>query len=240
MRDAMGAYMKRILFSCAIAPLAIAGLTAQEPAPNTLTPAEKAAGWRLLFDGKTTAGWRGYKSAEMPAGWQVTPDGALARASKASDIISVDQFGSFEFSFDWKIEAGGNSGVIYRVTEDLAAPWHSGPEYQILDNGGHADGKKPETSAASDYALHPPVKDVTRPIGSWNTGRIVVRGTHVEHWLNDVKVLEYEIGSPDWAERVKNSKFSKYPKFGLAERGHIVLQDHGDPVAFRNLKIRTL
>jgi 3-keto-disaccharide hydrolase len=231
--------MQRNLFTLAMVPLVLVGLTAQEQAPNTLTPAERTAGWRLLFDGKTTAGWRGYKTTAMPAGWQVTPDGALTRESKAADLVSVEQFGSFELSFEWKISPGGNSGVLYHVTEDLDQPWKSGPEYQVLDNAGHADGKKAETSAASDYAVHAPVKDVTRPVGSWNIGRIVVRGAHVEHWLNGVKVVEYEIGSPDWTGRVKQSKFNVYPRFGLAGRGHIVLQDHGDTVSFRSLKIRT-
>jgi hypothetical protein len=111
---------------------------------------------------------------------------------------------------------------------------------QILDNAGHADGKVRETTAGSNYALHAPVRDVTRPVGDWNAVRLIVNGSRVEHWLNDVKVVEYELGSADWLARVKPSKFNDWPEYGRATRGHIVLQDHGDEVAFRNLKIRVL
>ncbi len=210
-----------------------------QAAANTLTAAEKAAGWRLLFDGKTTTGWRGYRKTEMPAGWTVE-NGALTRTAAAGDIVTVDQFESFELAFDWMVKAKGNSGVFYRATEDGKEVWQSAPEYQILDNQGHADGMKPETSAGSDYALHAPVKDVTRPVGQWNQARIVVRGAHVEHWLNGVKLLEYELGSPEWKALVAKSKFATYPGFGMAKRGHIAIQDHGDWVSYRNIKIRTL
>ena len=208
-------------------------------APNTLTAAEKAAGWRLLFDGKTTAGWRGFKKTDMPAGWTVE-DGALTRSAAASDIVTIDEFENFELIFDWRIAEGGNSGVFGRATEESTAVWHSTVEYQILHNQGHADGKKPETTAGSAYALYAPVKDVTKAPGEWNTGKIVMKGAHVEHWLNGVKLLEFEIGSKDWNERVTASKFAKYTMFGKAVKGRIALQDHGDKVAFRNIKIRIL
>jgi hypothetical protein len=232
--------MQRISFGVAAAALASAVLFAQAPetAPNTLTADERAAGWRLLFDGKTTAGWRGFRKTEMPAGWQVTPDGALTRAGSAGDIVTVEQFGSFDLAFEWKIAPGGNSGVMFHVTEELAAPWNTGPEYQILDNPGHADGAKPETSTASDYALHAPSKDVSKPAGSWNQSRLVVSGTQVEHWLNGEKVVSYVLESPEWVALVAKSKFAKYPKFGRAGSGHIALQDHGDTVAYRSIKIR--
>jgi expansin (peptidoglycan-binding protein) len=152
----------------------------------------------------------------------------------------VDEFGDFELAFEWKIGAAGNSGVMYRVTEDSTAPWHSAHEYQILDNAGHADGKKPETTAASAYALYAPVKDMTKPLGEWNQARIVVKGRHVEHWLNGTKVVEFEVGSADWNARYEKSKFAKYPQFGKTAKGRIAIQDHGDPVSYRNIKIRTL
>ena len=208
------------------------------PAPNTLTDEERAAGWRLLFDGTTTEGWRGFRSNAMPAGWQAV-DGALTRVAEAGDIVTVDVFEDFELAFDWKISPGGDSGVLFRVTEDVEAAWNAGPEYQILDNAAHQEGLKPETSAGADYALHPPFRDATRPPGDWNEGRIVVNGNHVEHWLNGEKIVEYEIGSDDWTARVGASKFAPFPNFGRVRRGRIAIQDHGNEVAYRNLKIRS-
>ncbi len=205
---------------------------------NTLTEQERAAGWRLLFDGRTTGGWRGFKKPDMPAGWQAI-DGALTRVASAGDIVTTDEFASFELAFEWRIAPGGNSGVFFHVTEDVEAVWHSGPEYQILDNVAHKDGLTPETSAGSDYALHAPSRDATKAPGSWNQGRIVVRGSHVEHWLNGEKIVEYVLGSPEWAARVAKSKFKAYPGFGRAPKGRIAIQDHGDTVAYRNIKIRT-
>jgi hypothetical protein len=129
---------------------------------------------------------------------------------------------------------------MFRVLEGPEAPYHTGPEMQILDNAKHADGKVPETSAGSNYALHAPIRDVTRPVGSWNVVRLIVNGNQVEHWLNLVRVVAYELGSADWLARVRPSKFNDWPGYGKAPRGHIVLQDHGDVVSFRNLKIRIL
>jgi len=224
--------------------LSLAGLSPQsttsaQRAANTLTPAEKAAGWRMLFDGETTGGWRGFKKTEMPAGWTVEA-GALTRSAPAGDIVTVDEFDNFELTFDWMVAPGGNSGVFGRVTEDSTAVWHSAAEYQILDNQGHADGKKPETTAGSAYALYAPVKDVTKAPGEWNQGKIVMKGTHVEHWLNGTKLLSFELGSAEWIDLVAQSKFEAYPQFGMAPRGRIAIQDHGDQVSYRNIKIRAL
>lgn len=210
-------------------------------AMNTLTPEESAAGWRLLFDGETTAGWRGFKMDRMPAGWQVL-NGALTRVAQARDIVTVEQFESFELALDWKVEAGGNSGILFHVVEtpDLEYVYQSGPEMQVLDNAGHVDGRQPETSAGSNYALHGPTHDVSRPAGEWNHARLIVDGNHVEHWLNGVQLLEYELYSPDWEERVRNSKFAEMEEYGRHRTGYIALQDHGDRVAYRNIKIRVL
>jgi len=238
--------MNRTVAACLlVACCVLAGSLALVAAPqnggaaNTLSAAEKAAGWTLLFDGKTTAGWRAFRGTGMPAGWTVV-DGTLARTAKAADIVTVDEFADFELAFEWKIGAAGNSGVMYRATEDSTAPWHSAHEYQILDSVGHEDGKTPETTAASCYALYAPAKDMTRPLGQWNQSRIVAKGGHVEHWLNGAKVVEFEIGSPDWTAREEKSKFAKYPQFGKAKQGRIVIQDHGDPVSYRSIKIRAL
>ncbi|MCX6551472.1 MAG: DUF1080 domain-containing protein [Acidobacteria bacterium] len=231
-----------LVMFCAGAALVLMPSTAAGQATgtiNTLTTSEMAAGWRLLFDGTTTAGWRGFRKPAMPAGWTVE-DGTLTRTAEAGDIVTVDEFDNVELVFEWKIAPAGNSGVFVRATEDSTSVWHSAPEYQILDNAGHADGKKPETTAGSCYALYAPVKDVTRTPGEWNQSRIIVKGTHVEHWLNGTKLLEFEVGSPDWNARVEKSKFAPYPQFGKATKGRIAIQDHQSRVSYRNIKVKPL
>lgn len=209
---------------------------------NTLTADEAAAGWRLLFDGRTTAGWRGYRRDSMPGGWQAV-DGALTLvAGGGGDIITRDTFANFELSLEWRIAPGGNSGIMYHVTEQGAATYTSGPEMQVLDDSGHADGRSRLTAAGSDFGLYPAPAGVVRRAGEWNQARIVANGAHVEHWLNGVKLFEYELWSPDWQQRVQASKFRQWPEYGMAHRGHIALQDHGgdDHPAFRNIRIRVL
>jgi hypothetical protein len=212
---------------------------AQNGAINTLTAQEKAAGWKLLFDGKHVTGWRGFRTTTAPAGWKAI-DGLLVRESGGGDLMTVDQYGDFELSLDWKVPPGGNSGIIYRISGEGDEVWHSGPEMQILDNKLHKDGANPLTSAGANYAVNPPVRDVSKPAGEWNSARLVVKGAHVEHWLNGVKVVEYELWTPDWEKRVQASKFAKIAPYGKAKRGHIAIQDHGDVVSFRNIKIRPL
>jgi len=206
---------------------------------NTLTAAERAAGWRLLFDGKTAAGWRGYHMDALPSGWQVQ-EGALTRVGDGGDIISREQFADFELVLEWKVAPGGNSGVMYRVTEEYDYSYKSGPEMQVLDDAAHRDGLSRLTAAGANYGLYPAPAGVVKPAGEWNLARIVVHGNHVEHWLNGQKVVEYELLSPEWETRVKESKFVEWPNYGRAKRGHIALQDHGDRVAYRNIKIREL
>ncbi|HEX6316062.1 MAG TPA: DUF1080 domain-containing protein [Gemmatimonadaceae bacterium] len=206
---------------------------------NTLTAEEKAAGWKLLFDGKTTAGWRAYGADSMPSGWQAV-DGSLARVSRAADIITREQFGDFELTLDWKVERGGNSGVFYRAVEGLEWIYQGAPEYQILDDSVHRDGRNPLTSAGANYGLYPAPRGVVRPAGQWNTARIVAKGPHVEHWLNGQKVVEYEQGSQEWSKLVAGAKFAAWPQYGKAMKGHIGLQEHGGRAEFRNIKIREL
>jgi hypothetical protein len=215
-----------------------AAAQAQSPL-NTLSAGEKAEGWRLLFDGKSTAGWRAYNADTMPAGWQAV-DGSLTRVSQAADIITKEQFGNFELSLEWKLEARGNSGIFYRAVEGLEWIYHGAPEYQVLDDAGHRDGQNPLTSAGSDYGLYAPARGVVKPAGEWNSTRIIARGPHVEHWLNGQKVVEYEQGSDDWARRVAGAKFAAWPQYGKAMSGHIGLQEHGGRAEFRNIKIREL
>ena len=237
--------LRHLLLLSAV-PLAMGAGCARNPDPHQAPaggtpPREASDGWRPLFDGRTLAGWRGYRRAEAPAGWRVV-DGAITRVGEGGDLVTDAEFGSFELALEWKISPGGNSGIIYRVVEDsaLSYVWQSGPEYQVLDNARHADGRDPMTSAGSDFALYAPVRDVTRPVGEWNQARIVVNGSHVEHWMNGVKLLEYELNSPAWEQRVRASKFGAMPRYGRAARGHIALQQHEAWVAYRNLRVREL
>jgi len=232
----------RLALALLLAPVVTACQMLQhdEPlAPNTLFDSERANGITLLFDGASTAGWRGYKQQECPAGWKVV-DGALTRVSEAGDIVTLDEYQDFVLDFEWCVAKGSNSGVMYHVTEDHEAPYETGPEFQILDNQGHKDGLDPRTSAGSDYAMYAPLADVTHPAGEWNSARIVVRGPHVEHWLNGQKVVEYELWSDDWKQRVAGCKWKDQPDYGMRKSGRIALQDHGDWVAFRSLKIQRL
>ncbi len=220
------------------ATIALAGsaLSAEPTSPNTLTPAEKEAGWKLLFDGQTTNGWRNYKKPNVGPGWKIE-DGALVRADKgAGDIITEDQYDSFELSLEYKISPAGNSGLMYHVTEEGATPWQTGPEVQIQDN---KEGHDPQL-AGWLYQLYKPDTDATKPAGEWNQLRILITPAKCEHTMNGVKYVEYVKGSPDWDERVAKSKFGKFPLFGKPTKGHICLQDHGNLVAFRNIKVRTI
>jgi hypothetical protein len=222
--------MRRMIAGVLLA-VAAAATIASGAEQNTLTSAEQADGWKLLFDGKTTTGWRGWKQATAPDGWKAV-DGALTRVAKAGDLITVEKYGSFDFTFEWRIAQNGNSGVFFHVAEaqDLPSTYTTGPEYQLLDNDGHPDAKNgPDRFAGGNYALHAPVNGVPKPIGP-----------HVEHWLNGAKVVEYELWSADWKDRVSKSKFSTMPRYGLEKTGHIALQDHGSEVAFRNLKLKSL
>lgn len=231
---------RRMVLCGIVAGCTIGRVHAQDrPALNPLTAAEQKAGWRLLFDGATTKGWRGYLSSTMPDGWQVA-DGALTRVGPAGDIVTTELYRNFELAAEWKIAAGGNSGIFYRAADGSKAIYHSGPEMQVLDDAKHPDGQSPLTSAGSDYGLYPAPRGVVKPAGEWNSVRVIVQGNHVEHWLNGVKIVEYEFGSEDWLKRVLNSKFKLWPEYGKAPQGHIGLQDHGDWVAYRGIKIRIL
>ena len=207
-------------------------------AHNTLTPAERSAGWQLLFDGKKIEGWRRYESADAAVdGWTIE-DGTLHKPAgvRAGNIMTVDTYEDFEFSWEWKLEEDGNNGVKYFIIPERKAT--VGHEYQMLDD---ARAKESISSTASFYLIAKPAADKPlKPVGQWNRSRIVVRGEHVEHWLNGKKVLEYECGSKAVMERVPQTKFKKYPGFGEKVTGHILLTDHKDPCWFRNLKVRRL
>lgn len=217
------------------------GAVEEREAPvNRLGADDEEAGWRLLSDGTLDA-WRGYRRPDVPGGWSATDGGiAFTPGVESGSIITRDQFTDFELAFEWRVEERGNSGVFYKVTEAERAPYWTGPEYQVLDNAGHPDGRQPETSAGANYGLHAPAEDVARPAGEWNRGRIVVRGARVEHWMNGARIVEYELWTDEWRALVAETKFAEWPGYGMAEGGHVGLQDHGDPVWYRNVRIREL
>ncbi len=209
------------------------------PPPNTLTADQRADGWRLLFNGADISQWRGFQMDSLPSGWQAV-DGALTRVGPGADIITKDEFANFDLRLEWMISPKGNSGIMYRVTEADSATYRTGPEMQVLDDAGHPDGASRLTSAGSVYGLYPAPEGVVKPAGEWNDARIVVQGNHVEHWLNGQKIAEYELGSPEWEGKVKQSKFDQWKGYGRAASGHIALQDHGDRVAYRDIRIKVL
>lgn len=264
---------KKILFVLVGLILAVSGCSAPEEASapaeavqtaapseavNVLTDAEKAEGWELLFDGQVIDKFRAFRGEGVPPGWQIE-DGTLAFIAEHGeegfgDIMTIEQYESFELSLDWKTAPCGNSGVLFHVTEDAEQEWHTGPEVQIVDatEGCWSDYRADDAVrhpgsdlkfsqfSGANYDLHDPSEDAVKPVGEWNTMKVIVNGPHVEHWLNGVKTVEYELWSPEWNELVAASKFNEYPKYGMNKTGHIVLQDHGKSVWFRNLKLRKL
>lgn len=220
--------------------LATLSFTAVRAADNELTAAEKSAGWALLFDGKTLAGWRGYRDAPV-TGWEVR-DGTLHAITKTTgvNLVTAQKFADFELTWEWKLPHAGNNGVKYFVTEDRpSAPGH---EYQMLDDANHPDGKMgPTRQTAAFYDVLPPATDKPmKPIGEWNSSKIVARGNRVEHWLNGRQVLVYELGSDAVKAGLAKSKFAKETSFGDKIAGHFMLTYHSDDCWYRSIKVREL
>ena len=239
---------------------ALSALAADSTPPNTLTDAEKSAGWRLLWDGKTSEGWRTPRSETFPVkGWEMTHNVISVKHSNGNesggggDIITRERFSEFELVFDFKLTEVANSGVKYFVQPNIspidkvtgkptAVGSAIGYEFQLLDDQRHPDakaGRNGNRTLGSFYDVLPASTNKhPNAIGEWNTARILVKGKHVEHWLNGEKILEYDFGSEEVTKAVAQSKFKDIPEFGQFKDGHILLQDHGDQVFFRNIKIR--
>ncbi|TWU33696.1 family 16 glycoside hydrolase [Novipirellula artificiosorum] len=210
--------------------------TAADSQPNTLTAQEQADGWQLLFDGESMEAWKGYQEDSVGKGWKVV-DGAMVRAEKgAGDIVTHEQYEAFELSLEYNISKGGNSGLMFHVTETEAKPWMTGPEIQVQDN---QDGHDPQ-KAGWLYQLYKSDGDATKPVGEWNHLRVVITPEKSETYMNGVKYYEFVKGSDDWNQRVAASKFGKMPNFGKPTKGHIALQDHGNVVEYRNIKVRPI
>ncbi len=234
--------------------------TVSHPVPsNALTTAERAAGWRLLFDGRTLKGWRGLGYDSVPTAHWVVVEGAIKKIpsgkvpklpdgqpQSGGDLMTVDTFGDFELTWEWRVTPGANSGLKYNVSEELSlanAPNHAalGFEYQILDDDRHPDGKLPSHQAGALYDLFPP-NDTKRlkPVGEWNRATVIFRGNHGEHWLNGERIVEFDLGTARMDSALAASKFRSIPGFGTRRKAHLVLQDHGDEVYFKNIKVRDL
>ena len=233
-------------FFCALAiSMALQLGAAGESTPNTLTDAEKAAGWKLLFNGKDLSGWHNFKKEGVRPGWQVK-DGALACVDphNAGDIVSTDKYDWFELELDFNMSEGANSGIIFHVTDEGGAVWATGPEIQLEDNAKAGDPQKCGWlyglyKPANDPATGKPI-DATKPAGQWNHFRVVISPEKCIHEMNGVKYVEYVLGSEDFKARVAKSKFGSMPKFAKSDSGYLALQgDHGQ-VSFRNIKIRPL
>jgi hypothetical protein len=215
----------------------------EETAPlvvNQLSEDEKAAGWQLLFDGQTTQGWHTYLKEEVE-GWQVV-NGELMTTGGHGDIVTDAEYENFELSLEWRVAPKGNSGIFYKVMEDaqFATTYVTGPEYQLIDDNDYPYPLDPRQKSGANYDLEAPSELAAHAPGTFNLARIVVNGPKVEHWLNGKLVVSYEIGSETWNAQLQNSKFKAMPGYAKAQAGRIALQDHGDEVAFRNVKIKVL
>lgn len=204
-------------------------------------PAEEKSGWTILFDGKSTAAFRGFKQDSFPSNSWVMDDGILKSLSaKQIDLVTREKYENCELELEWKVAKQANSGIMFRVSEAEPETYHTGPEMQIVDDANTKDGASPKTSAGSLYALIAPTNKTCHPAGQWNQIRLIVQGNHVEHWMNGAKILEYELGSEPLKTLIADSKFKAWPRFAQEKTGYIALQNHGGNVWFRNVRVRRL
>ncbi len=237
---------KKTIFAIILIATGMALYSFNKQKDNTLTEAEKKAGWKLLFDGKTLNGWRMYQNKAADC-WGAKNGEIYCKGSETdksdlrADLITKDQYENYELLVDWKIAPGGNSGIMYNVTEEAHAAYETGPEYQLIDDEGYSGGKLEDwQKSGADYAMYPPLAKAAKAPGEWNTTKIVVKGAHREYWLNGVKTAEFEAWTPDWNQRKANGKWKDTPGYGMAKKGYICLQDHGSGVWFKNIKMRKI
>ncbi|PCD04224.1 hypothetical protein COC42_08025 [Sphingomonas spermidinifaciens] len=235
---------RSILAACGAA-LSLTAAAPEAP-PNRLTSSERAAGWTLLFNGRDLSGWGSFAGGPPPAGWRVR-DGTIELVRDdgqmtGTDLVTDKSFGAFELTLDWKVAAGGNSGILYLARNQAPARqvYETGLEMQVLDNTGHSDGRIPSHRAGALYDMTVPPPSATRPAGQWNHARLLVERGRIRQWLNGVPTADVSYGDAGWRKRVAASKFAKMPLFGTFDSGVVALQDHGEPVAFRNLKLRPI
>jgi hypothetical protein len=196
--------------------------------------------WQPLFDGKDLCAWKTYgKPADAPIAW-AAENGVLAWRQGCGNLATKETFRDFELELEWKISPGGNSGVMFGVDESGSKPWHTGPEIQVVDDSTHKDGKNPLTSAGALYSLYAPAKPAAKPVGEWNALRVQVTSGRVQCWLNGQSIIDATVGSEDWNAHVAKSKFAPFRQFARVRDGRILLQDHSDPVWYRNIRIRRL
>ena len=219
----------------ALCVLALSALPACAPGAQGTPPAPGP--W---IDLQRPDAWRGYRMDSLPTGWEFDAASGVLTRRAGADLITRQQFNDFELELEWRIAPRGNSGIFFWAQESTDRIYENATEMQVLDNAGHADGRSPLTSAGANFGLYPTIQSAAKPAGEWNAIRLVARGNHVEHWLNGVQVAEYDLGGADWLAKVRGSKFAAWPSYGRARRGHIGLQDHGDVVAFRRMRIREL
>jgi len=234
--------MKKI-FAVIFGIAAFLSVVAQNDKINTLSEKEKKEGWRLLFNGKNLDGWRTFQGKEI-SGWKVI-DGVLNNSGVGSDhggdIVTREKFQNFELSLEWKIAPQSNSGIFYHVNEKIGtAIYESGPEYQLIDDKGWPDKLRDDQYSGANYGMHAPKNAVVKDVNDWNQARIIVDGAHVQHYLNGVKVVDYQLWDNDWKLLKEKGKWKDYPYYGMARKGQIGLQDHGGLAQFRNMKIKVI